>query len=163
LFFATILKKEIYMEEHLDRKKDGTLRKKYRDRFAHMADWIEKSNRRRSGKKFFSYYHWFIDAGYHTVTEAIEHPCGTVGCIGGWATVFGVAEHDPDTQVSEACDTFTGEAAKEYLGIDEDEADILFNGAWHPGGLDAPVKEIIAELRHIAATGKLPEHVELFD
>src|SRR5258707_314457 len=85
------------------KNKDGLLKKKYRDRFTEMADWIVKNNRRKSSKKFFNYNYWFDDNGMktrmkddvsdyssclHTVKEAVEHPCGTVGCIGGWAAVF---------------------------------------------------------------------------
>jgi hypothetical protein len=134
------------------------LEKKYRDRFTVLADWIDKS--RRARHKFFKYSLWFNDANRHSVREALRHPCGTMGCIGGWAVVFRAADEGFEEICAEGIGGVSGESEKyaaEWLGLTASEAEILFYGHWHLLELDAPVKDIVAMLRKVARTGYPPK------
>lgn len=140
--------------------KDGRLRAKYRKRFAEMAKWVAKSARKKNDEPFFDYNKWFYDKD-HTVLEAIEHPCGTAGCIGGWAMIFRAADEGLGDQIPSSCPIYDDKYAAQYLGLSEEDACTVFYGSWHSRQLDAPVKEIITMLRSVARTGRVPERVAL--
>lgn len=62
-----------------------------------------------------------------------EDECGTTACVAGWTVVL----HDgdvPRTECGTPYDPGIDRYAQEYLGIDDETAEELFNPCWRPAG-----------------------------
>ena len=119
--------------------------------------------------------------------RSITAPCGTVACIAGWACVLGGAMDADDLKRRERTSGVEFESiettARDALGIDDDEADILFtenpagvrhdwdedddereggwpqpfSGQWDDARRTDRPRIAIAYLDHIIETGKVLE------
>jgi hypothetical protein len=82
--------------------------------------------------------------------DASGSHCGTVACIAGWAEAvrLNTSTFDNDGGVPDR--------SQEYLGLDQDQADVLFYGfgGWNDLTQISP-DEAVAVLRHLAETGKV--------
>lgn len=65
-----------------------------------------------------------IDFSSDEILEIVEkHPCGTAACLAGQAAILAWQEDDyPSNSIFET--------AREFLGLDSDEATDLFHGFW---------------------------------
>lgn len=113
-------------------------------------------------KEVFCYSEWFIDPkGKHKTVEAVmQHPCGTQGCIGGWAAILQLAKEDPKYRIAtqnypDTDSSFMFDKARKFLGITRSEAQYLFYGRWHGAELGASTRDVIDKLRNIIETGKV--------
>ena len=78
-------------------------------------------------------------------------PCGTVGCIAGWTvSLFHDELDETDNPVIVACDW--EDLAADLLGLDDDQAHVLFHGHWFVGGLgDITQADAADELEYLVA------------
>lgn len=108
--------------------------------------------------KQFIYRYWFRDlTGKHkTIGDVVEHPCGTAGCVGGWAAILEYAK--TKSGLRRSCDALSSDQAYQnamkFLGIESSaDANFLFSGYWHFDGTAASTKDVIAKLKNIIETG----------
>lgn len=109
------------------------------------------------GEKFFDYSVWSkIDESRHeTVRDAVEHPCGTVGCIGGWALILRYFERDPDRDLINL--RLHGarvlEEAADWSGLTIEDGEYLFLGGWCGGHFGTAFDQVKAKVEDVLATG----------
>jgi hypothetical protein len=100
-----------------------------------------------------------IDRDSETVREAMEHSCGTVGCIAGWT---GLRFSEPGMQLIAGFGKSVMQrnqlwvVATRALGLNEDEVSYMFYGRWHPSKdwLNGNItrREVVAYLDKVVAT-----------
>lgn len=107
-----------------------------------------------------------IDRDVETVEEAINHTCGTVGCLYGWAGLLMAMEDErKKTYLYQSSSArfvqFKFEQITEWLGLSYDDGSKLFYGGWWAGnhrdqGLDMITKEqVMHQLRKMLETGEV--------
>lgn len=118
----------------------------HQQRMLDLADRIERGenptlNKQKLGFNMADY----ISEEYDGYTDMTGHMCDTTACIAGWAAA----------QTGDFCNVRdVGTIAREYLGLDENQANALFFG--HPINtlmLDVTPAQAAAVLRRLARTG----------
>ena len=139
-----------------------------KEAFEQVLDIVKRSATARDPReRVFDFGIWFrADENHKTIGDVIAHPCGTVGCIGGWGCVLQAAK-TPEGREAVAADAsyrspiFRYAQAEAFFGIDSDAAEYLFEGYWHSSGTDAPTADVITKLENIIETGCVVD--EVFD
>jgi hypothetical protein len=104
------------------------------ENFKRILALVERSADATGPDRIFDYKHWLADLNdtHKTVADYVNHPCNTIGCLGGWGVVLRMMD---EGNISES--PYSSSPGKRFQNR------------------DANIDEIIMKLKHIIETGKV--------